>query len=161
MGRSHPLTRGCAVERAAGVDRITEQIIGAAIAVHQSLGPGLLESAYESCLAFELSERSLNVERQRFFPLIYKSMRIDCAYRVDLLVEQSVVVEVKALEQLLPVHNAQLLSYLRLAKLQVGLLINFHVASLKNGIRRVVNSHPPSLRPLRSSVPSAFKGNAS
>src|SRR5882762_4920842 len=94
------------------VDGVREQIIGAAIAVHQSLGPGLLESAYEACLAFELTERGLKVVRQRAFPLIYKSMRIDCAYRIDLLVHDSVVVEIKALEQLLPVHHAQLLSYL-------------------------------------------------
>jgi len=149
------------MEVATAVDGITEQIIGGAIVVHQSLGPGLLESAYESCLAFELNERGLNVERQRPFPLIYKSMRIDCAYRIDLLVQDSVIVEIKALEQVLPVHQAQLLSYLRLASLPVGLLINFHVASLRNGIRRVVNSFPPSLRPPRSSASSALKGNTS
>ncbi|PYQ02138.1 MAG: GxxExxY protein [Acidobacteria bacterium] len=142
------------------LDDVTEQIIGAAIAVHQTLGPGLLESAYESCLAFELTERNLKVERQRSFPLIYKSMRIESAYRIDLVVQGSVIVEIKALEQLLPVHQAQLLSYLRLASLPIGLLINFHVASLKNGIRRVVNSYSPSLRPPRSSASSALKGNA-
>ena len=140
---------------------LTERIIGAAIEVHRSLGPGLLESAYESCLAFELLSRELQVERQRPFPLTYKSLRVESAYRVDLLVEASVIVEVKALEQLLPVHQAQLLSYLRLAALPVGLLINFHVTSLRSGIRRIANSYFSPLCPPRSSVSSVLKGNAS
>jgi GxxExxY protein len=143
------------------VDDITGEVIRAAIEVHRTLGPGLLESTYESCLAFELTDRRLRVERQRPFPLFYKAVKLEYAYRVDLLVQDAVIVEVKALEQLLPVHCAQLLSYLRLSHLPVGLLINFNVASLKSGIRRIVNSYAPSPRPPCSSASSAFKGNVS
>ena len=130
---------------------VTEQIIGAAIAVHRALGPGLLESTYETCLAYELAQRGLRVQRQLLFPLVYKGVRIDRAYRIDLLVEEQVIVELKALTQDLPVHEAQLLSYLRLSGRQVGLLINFHVRQLVRGIRRLVNSFPGSL-----SAPSAL-----
>jgi GxxExxY protein len=143
------------------LDAITESIIGAAIEVHRALGPGLLESAYEMCLGFDLVERGLKIERQRSLPLVYKGSRLDCGYRVDLMVEGAVIVEIKAVEQLLPIHAAQLLSYLRLSDLPVGLLINFDVTSLQRGIRRVVNAYPDSLRPLRSSAASALKGNAS
>jgi GxxExxY protein len=121
-------------------NRITEQIIGAAIEVHRALGPGLLESAYEACLAFELVERGLQVERQKPLPLVYKQVELDCGYRLDLFVEDSVIVEIKAVDQLAPIHQAQLLSYLKLADCKVGLLINFNVKLLKNGIRRVVNN---------------------
>jgi GxxExxY protein len=141
------------------VDGITSEVLHAAIEVHRDLGPGLLESSYETCLEFELVERGLRVERQKPFPLVYRSIKLEPAYRVDLLVQDSVIVEVKALEQVLPVHYAQLLSYLRLARLPVGLLINFNVTSLKKGIRRVVNSYIPSPRPPRSSASSAFGGN--
>jgi GxxExxY protein len=143
------------------LDRITETIIGVAIDVHRALGPGLLETVYEACLSFDLTERGLSVERQRVVPLSYKGVRLECGYRVDLVIDNAVIVEVKAVEQLLPVHAAQLLSYLRLANLPVGLLINFDVTALQRGIRRIVNSYPDSLRPLRSSATSAWKGPAS
>jgi len=128
------------------LNRITEQIIGAAITVHRALGPGLLESAYEACLAFELVERDLAVERQKPVPLVYKGVELDCGYRIDLLVAEAVIVEVKAVERLMPIHTAQLLSYLKLSSLQVGLLLNFNVKVLKEGIRRVVNDFPEPLR---------------
>jgi GxxExxY protein len=134
------------------VDRLTHDIIGAAIAVHRALGPGLLESAYEACLAFELTERGLKVEQQKPLPVVYREVRVDCGYRLDLLVEDSVIVELKSVDQLAPIHDAQLLSYLRLANLQVGLLINFNVKVLTDGIRRRVNHLPddPSLRSPRA-----------
>jgi GxxExxY protein len=149
------------MEFTSAIDGVTGEVIRAAIEVHRRLGPGLLESTYEACLAFELTDRGLRAERQRPFPLFYRSIKLEPAYRVDLLVQESVIVEVKALEQLLPVHHAQLLSYLRLAALPVGLLINFNVTSPKRGIRRIVNSYSPSPRPPRSSASSAFRGNVS
>ena len=121
------------------VDRITEGIIGSAIDVHRVLGPGLLESAYEACLAYELTQRGLPFERQKGLPVIYRDVRLDCGYRIDLLVEELVVVEVKVVEKLIPIHEAQLLSYLKLSGCPVGLLINFNVNVLKEGIRRMVN----------------------
>ena len=132
------------------LNRITESIIGAAIEVHRALGPGLLESAYEACLAFELVERGLKVEQQKPLPVVYRDVRLDCGYRLDLLVEEKVIVEIKAVDRLAPIHQAQLLSYLRLSGCKVGLLINFNVKVLKDGIRRVVNSFPDSPRPLRA-----------
>ena len=130
------------------LNRITERIIGAAIEVHRDLGPGLLESAYESCLAFELVERGLKVEQQKPLPVVYREVKLDCGYRLDLLVEEAVIVEVKAVDRLAPIHKAQLLAYLRLSGCKVGLLINFNVKVLKDGIRRVVNSFPDSPRSL-------------
>ena len=118
---------------------LTERIIGAAISVHKELGPGLLESTYEACLAYELAEREMKFERQKSVPIIYRSSRLDCGYRVDLLVEGKVIVEIKAIERLEPIHEAQLLSYLKLSGCKVGLLINFNVKILKSGIRRFVN----------------------
>jgi GxxExxY protein len=118
---------------------ITEAVIGAAIAVHKELGPGLLESAYEACLAYELTQVGLKFERQKGLPLYYRGVHLDCGYRIDLLVETQVVVEVKAVEKIELIHEAQLLSYLKLSKCQLGLLINFNVEILKNGIRRLVN----------------------
>jgi GxxExxY protein len=129
---------------------ITESIIGAAIEVHRDLGPGLLESAYETCLAFELVERGLKVEQQKPLPVVYREVKLDCGYRLDLLVEEAVIVEVKAVDRLAPIHQAQLLSYLRLSGCKVGLLINFNVKVLKDGIRRVVNDFPDSPRSLRA-----------
>jgi GxxExxY protein len=143
------------------LDRLTESIIGSAIEVHRALGPGLLESAYERCLSFELATRGVAVEHQKPIPLFYKKARLDCGYRVDLVVADKVIVEIKSVDQLLPIHGAQLLSYLRLSRLQVGLLINFNVSILKNGVRRIVNSYPDSSHPLRPSAASALKGNAS
>lgn len=125
------------------MNAITEQIIAAAIDVHCELGPGMLESAYEACLASELMRRSLGVERQKPLPLVYRHQTLDCGYRVDLLVAGEVIVEVKALERLERVHAAQLLSYLRFSGCKVGLLINFNVKwLLDNGLRRVVNGFP-------------------
>ena len=132
------------------LDRITESIIGAAIAVHRVLGPGLLESAYEACLAFELVERGLKIEQQKPLPVVYRKVELDCAYRLDLLVEGLVIVEIKSVDNLAPIHMAQLLSYLKLSGCKVGLLMNFNVKILKDGIRRVVNNFPDSPRSLRS-----------
>ena len=120
-------------------NEITEAVIGAAIAVHRELGPGLLESAYEACLACELAERGLHIERQKGLPVVYRGVEPDCGYRVDLLVEDQAVVELKAVDRLDPIHEAQMLSYLKLSGCKVGLLINFNVRVLKNGIRRLVH----------------------
>lgn len=117
---------------------LTREIIGAAIEVHRALGPGLLESAYEACLAFELAERGLRIERQKALPVVYKGLDLDAGYRLDLLVEDKVIVELKAVEAVNAVHEAQMLSYLRLSGCKIGLLINFNVKLLKNGIRRFV-----------------------
>lgn len=117
---------------------LTETIIGAAIEVHRSLGPGLLESVYEHCLCHELTAARLGVRRQAEIPVAYKGLRFDCGFRADLVANDSVVVELKTVEHLLPVHEAQLLSYLRLMGLRTGLLINFHVTVLKDGIKRRV-----------------------
>jgi len=125
---------------AAELNGLTETIIGAAIDVHRELGPGLLELSYEACLCFELLSLGLDIERQKPLPITYKNQRVDCGYRLDLLVEGVIVVEVKAIERFERVHFAQLLSYLRFANCQVGLLLNFNVAILsRNGIKRVVN----------------------
>jgi GxxExxY protein len=121
--------------------QLTERIIGSAIKIHRRLGPGLLESAYESCLAYELDSQGLRVVRQKAVPLIYESVKLDCGFRADLLVENRVVVELKSKEQLHPVDEVQLLSHLRLLNLQVGLLLNFHVVRLREGIRRIVNNY--------------------
>lgn len=126
------------------LNKITETIIGAAIEVHRTIGPGLLESAYETCLARELELRGVSFERQRPLPVEYKAVRLDCGYRVDLLVEGTVVVEVKAVAGLEPIHEAQVLTYLRLGGWQVGLLINFNVPVMRNGIRRLVNNYVDS-----------------
>ena len=121
------------------VNDITEQIIGAAIEVHRELGPGLLESTYEACLLFELTGRGLRVERQKALPVVYRDVQIDCGHRIDLLVEHLVIVELKAVAQLEPIHEARLLTYLKLSGCHVGLLIHFNVKKLMNGIRRLVN----------------------
>jgi len=127
------------------LNRVTESVIGAAIEVHRALGPGLLESAYEACLAFELAQRGLKVEQQKPLPVVYREVKLDCGYRLDLFVEEAVIVEVKAVDRLAPIHQAQLLSYLKLSGCKVGLLINF-VKILKDGIRRMVNDFPDSQR---------------
>ncbi len=121
-------------------NRITEKIIGCAIEVHRSLGPGLLESAYEECLCYELTQLGVAFQRQVPLSVVYKGVNLECGYRMDLVVEDSVVVEIKAIEKILPVHEAQLLSYLKLHNQRVGLLINFHVPILKNGLKRIVNN---------------------
>ena len=117
---------------------LTHKIIGAAIEVHRQRGPGLLESAYEECLARELSIRNLAFERQKPIPLVYKGVKIECGYRIDLLVEHRIVLELEAIEQIVPVHEAVVLTYIKLSGISVGLLINFHVAILKDGIRRYI-----------------------
>ncbi len=122
--------------------QLTSTVIANAIAVHRELGPGLLESAYLACLLHELSSASLRVETQRPIPLVYQGVRIECAYRADVIVNGAVLVEVKALDGLAPVHRRQLRTYVRLADCRVGLLLNFGAATLKEGIKRVVNGFP-------------------
>jgi len=121
------------------VNEITERIIGCAIEVHRHLGPGLLESAYEECTCHEITQAGLRVQRQVPLPVTYKQVVLDCGYRMDAVVERAVIVEFKTEEKFLPVHEAQLLSYLKLSGLGVGLLINFHVPVLKDGLKRIVN----------------------
>jgi GxxExxY protein len=121
------------------LNQITEKIIGCAIEVHRALGPGLLESAYEECLCFELSQCGLKFERQVPLPVVYKGVKLDCGYRIDIVVENLVIVEIKAIANILPVHEAQVLSYLKLDNKPLGLLLNFHVSVLKNGIKRIRN----------------------
>lgn len=122
------------------INDITGQIIDAAMKVHTRLGPGLLESSYEACLAYELTQRGLRVRTQVQQPIIYDSVKIDVGYRLDLLVEETVIVELKAVEHILPVHKAQLITYLKLSDKRVGLLINFNVVRLKDGIERFANN---------------------
>jgi len=119
-------------------NEITHEIIGAAIAVHKELGPALLKSAYEECLAHELQLRNLRVERQRGLPVVYKQAKLECGYRIDLLVEGRIVVELKSIEGFAPIHEAIMLTYLRLSGHRLGLLINFNVRVLKDGIRRFI-----------------------
>ncbi len=121
-------------------NEISEIIIGCAIRVHKSLGPGLLESAYEECLFYELQKTGLQVVKQKALPLVYEEVKLDCGYRVDLLVENKVIVEIKSVEALNDIFLAQVLTYLRLSNCKLGLLINFNVNKLKEGIRRVVNN---------------------
>lgn len=121
------------------VNEVSGAIVNAAMKVHSALGPGLLESAYEACLLHELRQTGLKAQAQVSLPVVYDGVKIDVGYRVDLLVEDAVIVELKAVETLLPIHQAQLLSYLKLSGKRVGLLINFNVLHLKNGIKRMVN----------------------
>jgi GxxExxY protein len=120
------------------INQITEKIIGCAIEVHKKLGPGLLESAYEECLVFELKAAGLCVERQKATPVIYKEIKLDCGYRIDILVENTVVLELKTVDEFNPVHEAQILTYMKFADKKTGLLINFNVTLLKNGLKRYV-----------------------
>ncbi len=119
-------------------DPLTEKIIGCAINVHKALGPGLLESAYEECLCYELIQAGFIVERQKPIPLVYKEVKLDCGYRLDVLVNKDVIVEIKSVESLMPIHEAQLISYLKLANIRTGLLINFNTKILTDGIKRRV-----------------------
>ena len=123
------------------INYVTETIIGASIEVHKALGPGLLESAYEECLCHELMLNHMQFARQQKLPLVYKGIHLDCGYRIDLFVEQCVVVELKTIDKLSSIHDAQLLTYMKLTESSVGLLINFNVPVLKNGIRRKVLNH--------------------
>lgn len=123
---------------------VTEKVVGAAIEVHKAIGPGLLESAYEECLVHEMQLRALRFERQVVLPITYKDVVLDCGYRLDFLVEQAIVLELKAVDALQPIHEAQLLTYLKLGGWTVGLLINFNVPVLKSGIKRVVLNYKDS-----------------
>ena len=120
------------------LNSLSEQIIGAAIEVHKALGPGLLENVYEECLCHELVTRHINYDRQRAVPINYKTVYLDCGYRLDILVEDNIVVEIKAVARLEPIHDAQILTYLKLGGWRLGLLINFNVPLLKEGIRRLI-----------------------
>jgi len=122
-------------------NKITEIIIGCAIKVHKALGPGLLESAYKECLFYELNKTDLFTEKEKSLPLVYEKVKLDCGYRIDLISEKKVIVEVKSVEALNDIHLAQIITYLKLADCKVGLLINFNVLKLTNGIRRVVNKY--------------------
>ena len=124
------------------INKLTEAIIGAAIAVHRELGPGLLESAYEACLFYELRERGLIVEKQIELPVVYRGVRIDCGYRLDMLVENLVILELKSVGKLERIHEAQLMSYLKLSGKRIGLLINFNVLQLVKGLKRIVLNLP-------------------
>ena len=120
------------------INDLTYKIIGAAIEVHKEIGPGLLESAYEACLVYELRKAGLQVEKQKSMPLAYEGEILEIGYRIDLMVESRIIVEIKSVEALSDVHLAQILTYLKLSKLHLGLLVNFNVSSLKKGIRRVI-----------------------
>lgn len=119
-------------------EKLTEKVIGAAIEVHRHLGPGLLESAYESCLCYELIRRDLSFERQKHLAIDYKEIQIDCGYRLDIVIDDRVIVETKSVTAIGPIHEAQILTYLKLSRIRIGLLINFNELILKNGIRRFV-----------------------
>jgi GxxExxY protein len=121
-----------------GINRdLTEAIIGGAITVHSELGPGLLESVYEKCLAFELADRGLSVTTQKEIPVRYKNLTFDCSFRADLIVDNKVLVELKSIDQLTPIHTSQVITYLKLTGLKTGLLINFNVQTLKTGLKRI------------------------
>ncbi len=124
-------------EKEDAINFFTGKIIGAAIDVHKALGPGLLESAYEACLIYELQDRNMYVEYQKPLPINYKNVTLDCGYRLDLVVEKQIIVEIKSVTTIAPVHEAQLLSYLKMSDYTTGLLINFNVQMLKNGIHRM------------------------
>jgi GxxExxY protein len=149
MNRELNIHRGDA--KARSFDELLERVIGVCIEVHRHLGPGLLESAYEECLCHELSLAGVKFERQKPLPISYKGVKLDCGYRLDVVAEGSLIVELKTVDQLLPIHEAQLLTYLKLSGIALGLLINFNVPTLKQGLKRIVNhfpdfSAPPRLR---------------
>ncbi len=122
------------------IEQLSFDIIGAAIEVHKNLGPGLLERVYQECLVYELKAAGFKVDMEKCLPVVYKELKFSSAYRVDLLVNDAVILELKAVEELSPIYKSQLLSYLRLSGLKLGLLINFNVPILKNGIKRIVNN---------------------
>ena len=121
------------------LNQLSGQIIGGAIAVHRAIGPGLLESAYEACLAYELTQAGLHVEKQKPLPITYREITLDVGYRMDMVINQRIIVELKAVDALAPIHEAQLLSYLKLSGYKLGLLINFNVKRLRDGIKRLAN----------------------
>ena len=129
------------------INELTEKVIGAAMEVHRALGPGLLESAYETCLARELVIQGIAFEQQVELPVVYRGVPLSCGYRLDFLVEGELILELKAVEELLPIHEAQLLTYLKLYDKRIGLLINFNVALLKQGLQRIVNHLAESSAP--------------
>ena len=121
------------------LNQLTGEIIGAAIEVHKTLGPGLLESAYEECFCRELELKKIPYERQKELPIEYKGVRLNCGYRLDVIVSNKVILEIKSCESILPIHEAQLLTYLKLTGIKIGILINFNVPMLKDGIKRIAN----------------------
>lgn len=130
------------MKRMDALNILTGKVLTAAFRVHSALGPGLLESAYQACLAYELHQMMLKADVQVALPVSYDQIRLEVGYRLDIVVEQQVILELKAVNQLLPIHEAQLLSYLKMSGLPVGLLINFHEVRLKDGIRRLINTKP-------------------
>jgi GxxExxY protein len=150
MNRVLNIHRGDAEARS--LDELTDAIIGGCIEIHRELGPGLLESAYEECLCHELALAGLRFERQKPLPVAYKNVKLDCGYRIDLVVENRVIVELKTVDEIMPIHQAQVMTYLTLANLPVGLLINFNVPILKHGIKRLVNKFPDFSAPPRLRV---------
>ena len=119
-------------------DKLSKEVIACSIEVHRNLGPGLLESTYEQCLAYELTQKKIHFKLQHSLPVEYKTIKLDCGYRIDVLVENQLILELKSVETVLPIHEAQLLTYMKLAKIQTGLLINFNVNKLKEGLKRFV-----------------------
>ena len=122
------------------INNLTRSIIGSAIEVHKELGPGLLESTYEACLFYELKQKGFFVEKQKILPVKYKEIELEVGYRIDLLVENQVLVELKSVKEILPIHSAQLLSYLKISNLQIGLLFNFNETKLVGGVKRIINN---------------------
>lgn len=121
------------------VNKLSNRIIGSAIEVHKALGPGLLESAYEQCLCYELNLRNMSFERQKELPVVYKGIKLDCGYRLDIVVGNEIILELKSCEKIEPIHKAQLLTYLKLSKLSLGLILNFNMPTMRDGIVRIVN----------------------
>ena len=119
-------------------DELSNQVIGCALEVHRNLGPGLLESTYEQCLAYEMKAAGIAFKLQHALPVEYKNIKLDCGYRIDMLVDNSIIIELKSVDKILPIHQAQLLTYMKLADISIGLLINFNVKYLKDGIKRMV-----------------------
>lgn len=140
------------------LNQLSELIIGAAIEVHRATGPGLMESVYEECLCYELNQRGLSFQRQLELPMAYKGIKLNCGFRMDLVVEDVIVLELKAVDQLLPVHTAQLLTYLKLSGKKIGLLINFNEPVLTKGLKRLANHFRDPGETLVTSAPSAFSG---
>lgn len=134
---------------------LTQKVIGCAMRVHSGLGPGLLESAYQECLCFELIKAGLYVEKQKAMPLVYSQVRLDCGYRVDIMVERRLILEIKSVEAINDIHLAQVLTYLRLATCRLALILNFNVLHLREGIRRVVNNYDDSASSATTSASSA------
>jgi len=139
---------------------LTQKVIGCAMKVHSALGPGLLESAYQECLCYELLRAGLFVEKQKPMPLVYSEVKLDCGYRVDIMVERRLILEIKSVEAINDIHLAQVLTYLRLANCRLALLMNFNVLHLREGIRRVVNKYDDSASSAKSSAPSAVNLNS-